>query len=621
MSYLNRAFVAHCGALLSIFSVTSAVAESGDRTAAELEEVIVTASRRAEPLERALASVSVVDRTAIEGRQYASFERLLSDLPGISITNNGGLGKASSIFIRGAESDHSLVLINGLRWGSTTLGTSSLQDLPLELIERVEVVRGPRSALYGADALGGVIQIFTRRPAADGGLQREASASVGSNATQRAALNFGATLDRGFWQLGGSWTGSDGTNACRGFGAPQFVGCFTNEPDADGYRNTSLTARAGAEVGTNGLLEVSGSLNEGRVEFDGSFQNVAEFRHSTLGGAYTHEIKDKIRVAAQFGQTRDDSDNFSGSTFISRFDTARDSASLQTDLTLRPELTLTLGTDYLRDTVESTTAYTETARRNIAAFTALQGSLGSHSVQAGLRYDDNQRYGGETTASFGWGWDLSPQWRLVATAGDGFKAPSFNELYFPNFSNPALRPERSTSLETSLRWKARDTSAAISVYRNSIDDLIGFDASFKPANIDKTRIEGVELTARTSIGPWRLDGSAEWLSPINRSAGVNQGKTLPRRARNIVRADVERRWQRGSVGIRTQYQGGRFDNLANTRALDSYLTVDLRAEWRISAALRLQARLDNLSDETYESASFYPQPGREWHIGIRYAAR
>jgi vitamin B12 transporter len=176
-------------------------------------------------------------------------------------------------------------------------------------------------------------------------------------------------------------------------------------------------------------------------------------------------------------------------------------------------------------------------------------------------------------------------------------------------------------LETSLRWKAQNASVAISLYRNSIDDLIGFDASFKPANIDKTRIEGVELTARTSIGPWQLDGSAEWLSPINRSAGVDQGKILPRRARNILRADVERRWQRGSVGVRTQYQGGRFDNLANTRALDSYLTLDLRAEWRISAALRLQARLDNMTDETYESASFYPQPGREWHIGIRYSAR
>jgi len=620
MSYLNRASIVPCSFLL-LLSVASATAESADRSAAALEEVIVTASRRAEPLEKALASVSVVDRTAIEGRQYASFERLLSDLPGISITNNGGLGKASSIFIRGTESDHSLILVNGLRWGSTTLGTSSLQDLPLELIERVEVVRGPRSALYGADALGGVIHIFTRRPDAEEGLQREASAGVGSNASQRVALNLGATLDRGFWQLGGSWTDSDGTNACRGFGAPQFVGCFTDEPDADGYRNTSLTARAGAEVGTRGLLEISGSLSEGRVEFDGSFQNIAEFRHSTLGGSYTHEIKDKTRVAVQFGRTSDDSDNFSGSTFVSRFDTARDSASLQADLTLRPALTLTLGTDYLRDTVASTTAYTETARRNIAAFTALQGALGSHSLQAGLRYDDNERYGSETTGSLGWGWDLSPQWRLVATAGEGFKAPSFNELYFPGFSNSALRPERSTSLETSLRWKAPNATAAISVYRNSIDDLIGFDASFQPANIDKTRIEGIELTARTSIGPWQLDGSAEWLSPINRSAGINQGKVLTRRARNIVRADVERRWQLGSIGVRTQYQGDRFDNLANTRALDSYLTVDLRAEWRISEALRLQARLDNLSDETYESASFYPQPGREWHVGIRYAAR
>jgi vitamin B12 transporter len=612
-------------AACSIFGVLTAANAPTIGTAAPaadaLEVVIVTASRRPERLVDTLASASLVERSTIQTRQYGSFAQLIADLPGVVVANNGGLGKASSLFIRGAESDHNLVLVNGLRWSSTTLGTAAVQDLPLELIERVEVVRGPRSSLYGADAVGGVVQIFTRRAPISSATQWDALAGYGSAQTRNLAINAGASAEGAFWQFGVSSLESNGTNSCRGFGAPIFAGCFTDEPDDDGYRNTSVTARGGLQLGGRSTLEGFASLTTGRVEFDGSFQNSAKIRQGGVGASLSIKPSDNRSALLQAGRTIDESRNFSGSRFVSRFDTARDSASLQAEQTITGTLSAIAGADYLRDSVSSTTAYTETSRQNLGLFTELQQRLGAHTVQAGLRYDDNQRYGGKTTASVGWGWKFQPDWRLTATAGSGFKAPSFNELYFPGFSNAALKPENSTSIETTLRWSGSTASFGVAAYENRIDDLIGFDANFSPVNVDETLIRGVELTGTAALGAWRLSGSAEWLTPRNESPGSNRGKFLPRRAKQVARLDVERSFGAISLGARTQYHGRRYDNLANTRVLNPWFLLDLRAEWAVNPSLRVQARLDNALDRRYESTSFYLQPGREWHLALRYAAR
>lgn len=601
-------------------SVSVAAAPRGAASQRDtLEEIIITATRRSESLTTTLASASVVARADIETRQYASFDRLLADMPGVAISNNGGLGKASSLFIRGAESDHNLVLVNGIRWGSTTLGTASLQDIPLELVERVEIVRGPRSSAYGADALGGVVQVFTRRAESGGPLRPELTAGFGSNGTQRASASVGADTGRGHWLAGVSWMESDGTNACRGAGAPVFAGCLTDEPDADGYRNVSVSLRGGVEVGAASRLDVFASGTEGRVEYDGSFANSSDLRQLAFGAALASELRGESRITVQAGRTTDDSENFAAGAFASRFDTSRDTASVQWDGKASDSLAVMLGIDYLRDRVDSTTTYAESSRRTVGVFGQGEFRRGAHTLQLGLRRDDNEQFGGETTSSIGWGWELTPQWRVTATVGTGFKAPTFNELYFPGFGNPALGPESSKSYEASARWRRGQASASITVYENDIDDLIGFDANFAPINIDETRIRGVELVAQATLAGWQLGGSAEWLDPENRGSGSNFGKQLPRRARSIVRADVARALGPVTVGVRAQHQGARFDNLANTRRLDSFTTVDLRAEWQVSDGLRLQVRLDNAFDEDYETALFYPQPGREWHLALRYS--
>jgi vitamin B12 transporter len=583
----------------------------------EVEQVIVTASRMAEPLSQTLASATVIDRASIEARQFQTLDEVLATAPGVALTNNGGVGKLSTLFIRGAEADQNLVLINGVRIGSTTAGIAAIQDIPIEQIERVEIVRGPRSALYGADALGGVVQVFTRSAAAGGAWQPQFSVGSGSNDTRRVAGGIGRRGERGHFQIDASRLETDGTNACQGFGFPVFVGCFTDEPDADGYRNNSGSLRAGITLGTATELEGFALLTDGQVEYDGSFGNVADFGQLALGASLRQPLGARTTLRAQLGRTTDDTENFSGNASVSTFETTRDSGSLLVDFAAREGLTLTGGVDLLRDRVDSSTAYVEASRRSTGLFAQARWTRGAQDLQFGARHDDDQQFGGRATGSIAWGWTFAPDWRVTLSGGTGFKAPTFNELYFPGFGNPELGPETSRSVETSLRFQRGAQRVALAVFENRVDDLIGFDQNFSPINIDRTRIRGVELEGAAQLAGWELSGSLEWQDPKSRS-GAFAGNVLPRRAREVARADIARRVGPVRLATRLMFAGERFDNLSNTRRLGSYATVDLLAEWAFAPGWRLQARGENALDREYATAAFYPQPGREWHVTLRY---
>lgn len=593
------------------------VAQSADRYP---EQVVVTATRFAEPLEQTLSSVSVITRADIQAKQYLTLDEALATVPGVSLSNNGGIGKGTFFFIRGAEADQNLVLVNGVRVGSTTLGTTAIQDIPLEQIERIEVVRGPRSAIYGADALGGVVQIFTRGAGASGaaGLRPEVSVGTGSHGTHRASANLGSRSDRGFWQLGASTLESEGTNACQGFGFPVFVGCFTDEPDADAYRNRAGSFRGGLTLGEATAVEAFAMLTRGRVEYDGSFGNVADFSQANVGVSLSQPLGARTTLHAQIGRATDDTENFDGDVSMSRFDTSRDSASVLVDTKLGDRTVLSAGLDHLRDRVTSSTSYVERDRAAYGAFVQSQWTFGAQELQASIRRDDNEQFGGKTTGAVSWGLEITPALRLTLSGGTGFKAPSFNELYFPGFGNPELGPETSTSFESSLRWREGARRATLTAYQNRIEDLIGIDADFNPVNIDSTRIRGIELELGTQFRGWDLGGSAEWLDPRNRSNGANNGNLLPRRARTVLRADVSRDVGALRLGARLHYAGERFDNLANTQRLGGYATVDLLAEWRIQSAWRLLARAENLFDRDFATAAYFPQAGREFHVTLRW---
>jgi vitamin B12 transporter len=601
------------GVRLGVLMLTVS-ASFANATQPRVDEVVVTATRGPEPADATLASTTVVTRADIERLQAQTLPDLLRSAAGVSVTTNGGIGKATSLFMRGAEADQNLILIDGVRIGSTTLGTASLQDLPLEQIERIEIVRGPRSALYGSEALGGVIQLFTRRADA---ARSNFMVGGGANATRHAAASFNTPFERGYVRAGANYLASRGTNACEGYGAPLFAGCFTDEPDRDAYRNTSVSLGGGATLGAATEIDALALFSSGRVEYDGSFGNSADFRQLTLGTALRHRLGEHWSMRAQLGRATDDSENFADESAAGRFDTTRESASVLLDGTAAAAL-WTFGVDAIRDRVASDTDFVEDSRTTVGVFAQARRRTGKADWQVSIRYDDNEQFGARTTGSVAWGLVVNSAWRVTASIGTGFKAPTFNELYFPGFGNPALEPETSVSAEASVRYRSDALRGSVTAFQSRIADLIGFDENFSPVNIDRTRVRGIEAELTTSLAGVNVTTGIDWLDAEDRSDGLLRGNELPRRPRERLRLDLHKALGDVRVGVVGQWVGRRFDNRANTRRLGSYAALDLLADWQATPGLLLQARLANALDRDYATAAFYPQPGRELYVTLRW---
>ena len=595
--------------------------------AKDLDNVVVTATRTAITVDDALAAVEVIDRKDIERSAARSLPELLRGRAGVALVNQGGLGKLSTLFLRGTESDHTLFLIDGVRVGSATSGLTSLQDIPLEQIERVEIVRGPRSSLYGADAIGGVIQVFTRRGKGNAGVRGRARIGAGSNGLREASAGIDLRGARGGVGLDLGHQSTDGIDSCRGIGAPWYAGCGMDnpDPDRDGYRNNSVSLRADFAATEAWQFEAQGLRARGHNVFDADpawgLPDNSKVLQQVVGGSVRYRPSRALGLRLTVGRNTDASDNYLGATHADRFETRRDSASLQGDFVVAEGQTLTAGFDWLRDSggVDGPFASFDTTRGNRAAFAQYQGKSGAHDLQASLRRDDNDQFGGKTTGGIAWGYGFGGGWRVTASHATAFKAPSFNELYYPFFGNPALRPESSRSSELSLGRDAGAWQWQLNAYQTRIDDLIVYDtAIFAANNIEQARIRGVELTASARFGEWDVRGQLGTLDARNLSAGSNHGKRLPRRPQRSARLDLDRDLGDFGFGISGIVEAARWDDVANTLRVGGYATVDARASWRFARDWTLQATLANAFDKGYETSAWYRQPGREIALGLRW---
>ena len=590
-------------------------AQTASDDADDLDEVIVTATRTAVTTDATLAAVEVIDRDAIQRSQATSLNELLRGRAGINISNQGGAGKLTSLFLRGAESDHVLVLVDGVRVGSATSGQAAFQDLPVAMIDRIEIVRGPRSSLYGSDAIGGVIQIFTRRD--KGPAQFRFHVGAGSNGYREGGLGVGGSSERGWFGIDAGMQSTDGIDACRGAGFPVFAGCFVDgQTDLDGYENHSFSARGGVNIGDSVTLEAHALHASGHNEYDGSFVDNSDIVQQVVGAQLRWKASDRFDLRFNVGSNKDESDNFRGSASNGSFATRRDSASVQADIALADAQLLTLGADWLRDRVDSSTTYDVTGRTNRAVFAQYQSRFGSHDLQLALRNDDNEQFGNETTGTAAWGLSFADAWRVTASYGTAFKAPTFNELYFPGFGNPALRPESSKTIEAGIAWRGERTRVRLDAFNTDVDDLIAYDASiFLPNNIQHARLRGAELRVDSTVLGWNLGASASWLDAEDRDTG----NELARRARETARLELDRAFGKFRLGFTGVAEGSRYDNLANTRELGGFATLDVRGEYAFAADWTLQARAANVFDRAYETAAFYNQPGREFFVTLRFA--
>ena len=596
----------------------SGLALAGPLAARDTEEVLVTATRTPQSAQDTLSAFTLITREQIELLQPRSIEDLLQGTDGLTVANSGGAGKLTSFFVRGTDADQLLVLVDGVRIGSATAGTAALQNLPVEQVERIELVRGPRSSLYGSEAVGGVLQIFTRRGGE--GLRPELSVSGGTFDTQQLNAALAGGDSERWFSVQGSWQQTEGFDACRG-SSTLFAGCFTEEPDSDGSEYWSASARGGFTFGSGGSLEASYLRAATDVEYDGSFANRSEIVQQVAGVTAKQKFGAGFDLTARLARAWDESDDFVDQSFQGNFNTTRDSAGAQLDYTFGGSQVLTFGIDYLNDSVDSSTPYTVDQRDDTGLYAQYIGSRGAWRVEGSFRHDDNQQFGSHDTGSIALGYAFSPALQLVAQYGTAFRAPTFNELYYPGFSNPELAPERSRSAEVAAKGVAGVASWRVSLFHTSITDLVGFDENFLPANVDEARIRGAEATLALEQGAWRLESGVTVLDTENRGSGFDAGNELPRRAPLAGHVDLQWRHDAFTAGMRLRAEDDRWDDPANTRRLDGFATVDLQGEYRVARDWRVQARIANLLDEQYETVAYYNQPGRAVYLTLRYAGQ
>lgn len=612
-----RWLAAPLGAVLPLF----ASAQDEVSEALPPDPVIVAASRIAEPLTAVVASVTVITRADIDRLQPHSVLELLGGLTGLFVASTGDLGKSSNLFVRGTNADHVLVLVDGIKIGSATTGQAALEQLPVGQIERIEIVRGPRSSLYGSDAIGGIIQIFTRHSGPGAAGRPSFELTGGSHQTWQA--QGGYTGSRGpLWynaSADGLYTG--GIPVCAA-GAPTAAPCYTTEP-RQGYWGGSAAVSGGYQVSETTRVSVDWLRANGDNHYDGD----------VFSGNESHVVQQAAGIALQTaplarwgtsltaGQSLDESAQLFDDAPDGFFDTRRETLSWLNDLHVAAAQNLLLGVDYERDTIGSDTDYAVRSREDTGAFGSYRLTPGCLDLEVSARHDHNQQFGNHTTGAAAAGWRFADGVRLIASWGTAFKAPTFNDLYFPFFGNPALRPETSRSTELGLEGDlAARTEWAINAYETTIDDLIEYNpVTFGADNIDRARIRGVELHLMTRIAGTEARLYTTWLDPRDR--GANRGAVLPERAEESVRVDLDRDFGALTAGTSLALVGRRFDDPANTERLGGYTTLELRAGWHLDPLWMLQARISNALNRDYETDLYYDQPRFGAYLTLRYTPR
>jgi len=565
--------------------------------AAEQSPIIVTATRTAQTVDESLASVTVITAKQIAQQQPNDLRELLTAISGIDMTNNGGLGKATSMFMRGTSSSHVLVMIDGIKIGSATSGSIAFQHIPVSQIERIEIVRGPRSSLYGSEAIGGVIQIFTKK----GKKQEQAQLEMGYGSYATSKINAGISLSSGDT----TYTLNAAQLKSNGFDAKD-----DTEKDNDGYNNNSVTFNVAHKLSNTSSLQLNTLRANGETQYDG-FYNNSKYVQQTTGLQYTARPYENWNIKISASESRDETDSFSGLTFKSRYDTRRTSYSWQNDIDISSNQILTVGMDYQNDSVISTTVYDETSRDNTAGYIQHQWNGEKNDIQFALRNDKNQAFGTYTTGNIAWGYNLSQTTRIISSYGTAFKAPTFNDLYWPSAGDPNLNPESSKTAEIELRKTHSWGKTSVSIYNTQIDNLI---SGWPPKNVNKAEIKGVELRVSTTLAGWVTQAEVSLLDPRDKTSN----KILQRRAQQSIRLNMDKTSGKWSTGISIISQGYRFDDTANNTRLDGYNLVNLRASYAVSKKMSIKWKIENLFDAQYETVSKYNNPGVSAYMSSVY---
>lgn len=587
-----------------------AIADSTD--ASDMASVVVTATRVPTRVNEVIADVTVIDRTAIEQAGPTTLPELLARQPGLHIADNGGRGKSASVFLRGTNAGHTLLLVDGVPLGSATTGQPSLHNLPLSQIERIEILRGPASALYGSDAIGGVIQIFTKR--GEGPARVNAYAGVGSHDTREAQAGVSGGTGPVSYSLSATHYATDGFNVAADPRRFNTVNYSLPNPDNDAYRNTTLTGRVAYEI-TQGH-QVGATVLEGksRNHFDRGGPTVDAYSNDktrAYGVFLRNRVHETWTSELRWGSSEDWSESFDPSRSL--FATTQTQWAWQNDVRL-PVGRLMLALENVEQSVDSTTNYAVKRRKVDSAVLGYQGNVGAHSWQAALRGDDNSQFGTHTTGSLGYGYRFAADWQVRASTGTAFKAPTFNQLYWPGSGNLALQPEKARNREAAIHWTRSEQYASLTWFDNRITNLI---AGWPPVNVSKARITGTSLAYGLFRGPWSANAGLDLMRPVDEATGYR----LQRRPAEMLKLALAYSSGVWKVGGEMAAVGRRYDTTTQARAMGGYATANLFATLAIQKDWSLEGRVNNLFDRAYENAWAYAVPGREIFVGLRYAPK
>jgi vitamin B12 transporter len=612
-------------ALLPALFSLSVVAETSNT----LDPVVVTATRQPTRINELIADVTVIGREELDRVDpSATLGEVLGRAAGVEFSRTGGRGAEESVYIRGTNSGHVLVLVDGLRVGSATLGSTSLTTIPLAQIERIEIVRGAASAVYGTDAIGGVIQIITRPGSDAPRLQLDAGA--GSYGAYQASLAHAGSVGGLRYALRAGGAGADGINAVSNPTSAAF------NRDKDGYSNRNGSGHLAYALTDN--AEVGGHYfaSTNQTHYDASWPTAnADWRtrHEVSGAGVFATLRPVAgwQSTLRLGRGEDRTVN-QPSVNVGQakdvFKTTQDQATWQNDVDL-PLGRLLAVLERLEQKVESTNTYTLDSRTIDSGSLGWNAGWGAHRWQVNLRHDRNSQFGSRNTETFGYGYQIHPAWRLAASYGTAFKAPTFNDLYFPNtpfvgVGNPGLQPEFARNREIAVHFRQSGQRASLTYFHNNIENLIQWEETspgswfYTPMNVGEARIKGWLAEYEGRFGAWTVFANATAQSPED----AETGKLLTRRARRFGVVGLTHDSGPWQWGGEIKGSSERYDDAANTRRLDGYAVVNLHARYRLGKDWSFFVRADNVFDRKYEfarsSTTTYGNLGATVFAGLRY---
>ena len=602
--------------------------------ALHLSDVVVTANRIAQSKDTALADISVITQQDIARAGQSSLAELLRMQPGVEIETNGGPGQLANIHLRGTSSQSVIVLIDGMRVGSATTGTTNIAQLQPQMIDHIEIVRGPVSGLYGSDGIGGVIQIFTKKSGKTPGVGASATLGIGSYDTQQAAASL--------YGSNGQTQASLNVNQMKSAGISALKTHQGIDGDRDGYRNLSVSGSVSHQLSEGHSLGLQAFTTQGRSEFDGNFDAFQDLKQESYAVTSDNQLTSFWKSHVMLGQSRDVVDSH-GSFGHSYLASAKRQFSWQNDLSLLVGQ-LILAYDRLEDRVRANTGLSEDRRINNGYLASYLLQAQAHTFKIGARRDYNSQFGSYDTGNLAYGYKFNPQWRASASFGTAFRAPTFNDLYWPfaDYSytdgsgvfhpytyqgNPNLKPETSRNYEAAVTYDEGHHIVTMTAFHNDIRNLLvccNGTSTDRPENIGNARIDGLSLTYEGWMAQSHLRANAQFQDPKD----DDTGKTLARRAKAYGSLWLGQTWGAWELGTEFYISGKRYNDAENQFRLGGYSLLNATAQYRFNPEWALQARANNLLNRHYVLATTatsdnptgfaYNTPGSNLFVSVTY---